>query len=390
MNGIQSGLMATALLWGSVYGQVPNTNNTSDASANIGLGYDALSGNGIVNSPCPVGEPSLASYRCFNTAVGNDALALDATGGNYNTGVGAFVLYQNTTGYYNTATGAGALEQNTTGSNNTAVGFGALSSNIVGDNSALSSGSNNTASGSYALHRNTIGINNTTSGTYSLLSNTTGYNNTASGYGSLQENTQGNNNTGIGVEALINTTTGSGNIAVGVSSGYYLTTGVNNIFIGAEGDGSPTESNTVRIGTQGVQTSAWMAGITSSKITGSAVYITPWGQLGVLASSERYKTDVHAMTGTKRLNELRPVTFHLRTDPNGELQYGLIAEEVAKVYPDLVTRDEKGRIDGVRYDELAPMLLNEVKRQQREIAALMNMNRETQAAVAKLQSQLRQ
>ena len=104
-----------------------------------------------------------------------------------------------------------------------------------------------------------------------------------------------------------------------------------------------------------------IAGIESSKVTGSAVYVTTTGRLGVLASSERYKTAIEPMgANTAKLSQLRPVTFKLKTDAEGTRQYGLIAEEVDRVYPELVIRDEAGKVQGIRYDELAPMLLNEI------------------------------
>ena len=99
------------------------------------------------------------------------------------------------------------------------------------------------------------------------------------------------------------------------------------------------------------------------------MYVTASGQLGVLASSERYKTAIAPITNSEKLKQLRPVSFHLKTDPTGPVQYGLIAEQVATVYPELVIRDDAGKIQGVRYEELAPMLLNEVQKQERKIDA---------------------
>jgi hypothetical protein len=122
-------------------------------------------------------------------------------------------------------------------------------------------------------------------------------------------------------------------------------------------------------------------------VTGSAVFITSSGQLGVLASSERYKTEIAPMgAGTEKLQELRPVSFHLKSEPNGPVQYGLIAEEVAKVYPELVIRDDKGKIQGVRYEELAPMLLNEVQKQGAEIRDLKKLVIDMQAGLTNLQA----
>lgn len=146
----------------------------------------------------------------------------------------------------------------------------------------------------------------------------------------------------------------------------------------------------------------YIAGITGAHVTGSAVYISSTGQLGVLASSERYKTAIAPMarSSTERLQLLHPVTFHLKTDPKGDVQYGLIAEEVARVYPELVIRDDAGKIQGVRYEELAPMLLNEAQQQQQQIATqagqlqemrrelgeLKELNRAMQAALSDLQT----
>jgi Chaperone of endosialidase len=113
------------------------------------------------------------------------------------------------------------------------------------------------------------------------------------------------------------------------------------------------------------------------------------GRLSVGTSSERYKTGIVTMDDQMtKLQQLRPVTFHLKTEPLGTLQYGLIAEEVAKIYPELVVRDPEGRIQGVRYDELAPMLLNEVQKQQRINAAQLAGNESQATKIAALQQQL--
>jgi Chaperone of endosialidase len=170
----------------------------------------------------------------------------------------------------------------------------------------------------------------------------------------------------------LNNTTGIENIALGYQAGYKLTTGNYNIEIGTKGAGA--DHRTIKIGTEGIQATTFIAGIYNVPLTGNAVVVTSTGQLGVAAvSSERFKTAIVPMgSNTAKLEQLRPVTFKLKTDAKGTLQYGLIAEEVAKVYPELVIRDENGRIDGVRYDELAPMLLNELKQQQQKIAAQAN------------------
>jgi hypothetical protein len=282
------------------------------------------------------------------------------TTGNSNSAFGALALVSNTTGNNNTASGANALTANTIGNDNTASGSSALGSNTTGDG--------NTASGQDALQNNTTGISNTAYGVGALQTNTGGTENTASGFLALFSNATGGDNTASGFTALNNNTTGGNNIAMGYQAGARLTTGNNNIDIGNLGVAA--ESNVIRIGTKGIQTEAYIAGIYNHALSGNVVVVTAAGRLGVQAvSSERFKTAIAPMgSNTAKLEELRPVTFHLKTDPKGALQYGLIAEEVAKVYPELVMRGEKGRIDGVRYDELAPMLLNEVQQLQQKIA----------------------
>jgi hypothetical protein len=263
---------------------------------------------------------------------------------------------------------------------NTGMGLNAL-----GGPAATNGGSNNTASGAFALFSNTTGIDNTASGDGALFSNTTGNTNTASGDGALFYNTTGSNNTVSGENALETNTTGSNNIAVGFQAGLALTTGSYNIDIGNVGVAG--ESNVIRIGTRGTQKATVIAGISASQVTGSAVYVTTAGRLGVLASSERYKTAIAPIgDSTEKLRQLRPVSFHLKADPKGAVQYGLIAEEVAKVYPELVIRNEAGRIEGVRYDELAPMLLNEAQQQAAEIRDLKQQVAVMAAALQKVQA----
>ena len=301
--------------------------------------------------PDPVKSDSLA-----NTAVGTDALFnvdLDEYGC-HNTAIGDDALYSDKSGSYNTANGFSSLYTNTTGNNNTAAGYESLFNNSVGNN--------NTASGYQALYANTKGSDNT-----------------AIGYQTLSSNISGTHNTAVGTGALNYNQTGSYQTALGYNAGQQAS-GTDNIDIANVG--SWGESHTLRLGTQGSAgvegsgiVTTYIAGIVNSKITGSAVYVTANGQLGVLASSERYKTDVQTMGGSsERLSELRPVSFKLKTDPEGTVQYGLIAEEVVKVYPELVTRNADGRIEGVRYEELAPMLLNELQQQRQKLAAQETIN----------------
>jgi hypothetical protein len=256
------------------------------------------------------------------------------------------------------------------GEENSALGYQALAVN--------SEGSGDTAVGWRALRNSYNGLSNTAVGSAALYANNSGNDNTAAGAGALFSSTLGSENTAVGQNALYSATTGSNNIALGTDAGINVTTGSNDIEIGNPGVGK--DSGTIRIGSPGTHTAAYISGITSAKVTGSAVYVTADGQLGVLASSERYKTAVASMgESTGKLKDLRPVTFRLKTDPEGVPQYGLIAEEVAKVYPELVIRDERGKIEGVRYEELAPMLLNEVQRQADEIHAM-------QAQIAELKA----
>jgi hypothetical protein len=361
--------------------------HNEDGSFNVAAGAGALYMNVGGSDDVAIGINALYNNTaCCNTAVGPNALADNATG-IFNTGVGHYALSNNHSGSYNTATGDAALYHNdtgntgasnntadgalamyyaTSGSNNTAVGFQALWG-YSGSISVFGTGSYNTAIGAGALSSYSTGFNNNATGAAALYSNTIGNYNEASGQAALYSNISGSGNEASGHAALFLNTTGSYNVAIGYAAGYAQTTGSNNIYISHRGVAG--ESGITRIGTPNTQTETYIAGIENAKITGSAVYVTSTGQLGVLASSERYKTGIIPIgTTTERLQQLRPVSFHLKNEPKGAVQYGLIAEEVAKVYPELVIHDEKGRIDGVRYDELAPLLLNELQ-QQRKTAA---------------------
>jgi hypothetical protein len=345
----------------------------------------------------PPGCNSVTSDSNANTAMGTGTLVHLSTGFG-NTAAGINALYSNTTGGANTALGFVALANNTTGGANTALGYDVLYSNTTGnDNTATgneallnnSTGSDNTASGAGALYTNRTGNDNTASGFQALNRNLSGIHNTASGLDALFFN-NGNFNTALGSRALYSNISGSNNIAIGINAGYSIT-GSNNIDIGPTG--SAGESGVIRIGGPS-QTVVYVAGITSAHLTGSPVYVAANGQLGILSSSERYKTEIASMGGsTQKLHELRPVSFHLKSDPKGTVQYGLIAEEVNKVFPELVIRDDAGTIQGVRYDELAPMLLNEVQQQAAEIrdlkqqvAELNNLKLEMRAALVALKS----
>ena len=303
-----------------------------------------------------------------NTALGFNALNSD-TEGSFNTATGRNALRFHITGDANTATGGAALVFNTDGVGNTATGRQAM-----GDGTT---GSFNTATGWHALSFNNAD-RNTANGAFALYSNTTGSGNVANGNASLYSNATGSGNVANGVDALVNNTTGESNIALGDSAGFNLTTGDFNIDIGNAGVAA--EANTIRIGTGGDQTRTFIAGITGAAVAGAAVKVNANGQLGVAPSSERFKADIKPMDKvSEAILALKPVTFRYKQelDPEGVPQFGLVAEEVAKVNPDLVARDEEGKPYTVRYEAVNAMLLNEflkehqtVQQQQKEIQAL--------------------
>jgi uncharacterized coiled-coil protein SlyX len=315
-----------------------------------------------------VTPPPDGGYPGGNTAEGQNAL-LSLTAGTYNTAVGWFSLQSNLTGNLNTAIGAGTLLANTA-DNNTATGAAALLSNTTGFS--------NTAAGAFALFTNTIGIFNTGSGAFALLNNTSGVENTASGYRALSGNATGVGNTAYGSQALVQTT-GDNNIALGAHAGFNISTGSNNIHIGNVGAGN--ESGTVRIGDNN-QTKAFIAGINGvNQGSPTAVFInTLSGQLGTTppASSRRYKKEIKPMdTASEAVLALKPVSFHYKSDNTNTPQFGLIAEDVADVNPDLIVRDENGEIYSVRYDAVNAMLLNEFLKEHRK-------NEEQEATIAQL------
>jgi hypothetical protein len=311
------------------------------------------------------------------------------TNGDDNTATGFQTLDRNTTGNVNTANGVNALFNNTTGGNNTANGVAALFSNTTGDNNTASgvdalasngSGGNNTANGFNALFSNTTGNFNTADGLDALGHNSTGNRNTANGVNALLGNTTGNNNTASGEGALLRNTTGSFNTALGVNAGSNLTIGNNNIHIGNVGVAA--ESNTIRVGMRGTQTRIFIAGVSGVAVAGSTVVVNASGQLGIAASSERFKDKIKPMNKlSESLFALRPVTFRYKKeiDPTRTPQLGLVAEDVEKVNPDLVVRDKEGKPYSVRYDQVNAMLLNEFLKEHRK-------NKEQEKTIAELKS----
>jgi hypothetical protein len=327
-----------------------------------------------------VSPPPDGGYPNFNTAEGQSAL-FSLTTGSANTAVGWFSLSTNAAGSFNTATGAGSLlfntaDQNTafgaaallfnaTGINNTAVGAAALSSNTTGEG--------NTANGAFALFSNTEGVANTASGAAALSSNTTGSNNTAYGEEAL-ENSNNNHNTAVGSSALRSNTTGSVNTALGSFAGINVTTADHVICIGINGE---NVSNSCFIGN--------IFGETTVN-AGTPVMIDSAGQLGTTSSSRRFKKEIQPMDkASESLLALKPVTFHYKSDNTSTPQFGLIAEEVADINPDLVVCDEKGEIYTVRYDAVNAMLLNEFLKEHRKVE---DLKKDFQATVAQQQKQI--
>jgi len=316
-----------------------------------------------------------------NTAVGSEALS-NNTNGIFNTAIGRNALSTNTDGFYNTAIGMSALFANTTAFYNTAVGTFALIAN--------STGASNTVTGSFALQNNTTGSDNTVTGAFALRSNTIGSNNTASGQASLSHNTTGSNNTAVGQNGLRSNKTGSSNIGLGVNAGSDLTTGDNNIDIANRGVAG--ESNTIRIGKQGTETATFIAGISGATVPdGVGVIVGSDGKLGTVLSSERFKDKVQPMDkASEAILALKPVTFRYKQelDPKGIPQFGLVAEEVEKVNPDLVVRDEQGKPYTVRYEAVNAMLLNEFLKEHKKVQELEGMVASLATTVKEQASQL--
>jgi len=346
-------------------------------SSNLSL-PDSTSALGVIKS---AGDPFIWHQQSgHNTFVGSYAGIIGMTGTG-NTGIGDVALQNNSAGLSNTAVGYQALKNPTVGNYNTAVGSSAAASNNGYDNSAFGyfalqsgSGSDNTAMGYRALNQNGAGSGNTALGADAL------------GFGVGG----GTGNTALGSSALAQTT-GSYNIGIGNNAGLSLTTGSYNIDI--DNAGAAAESNTIRIGTSVNHNRAFIAGI-KGIITGSAtaipVLVDNNGQLGTLSSSRRFKFDIRdAGESTSDMMRLRPVTFrYIAHGAEAPLQYGLIAEEVADIYPEMVARDQNGDIETVMYQFLPPMLLNEFQKQHRKIDAQQQTIEDLRATVSALAARL--
>jgi hypothetical protein len=321
-----------------------------------------LSPNVLAVVPAPDG-----GYPGGNTAEGDNAL-LTLTTGNSNTAIGFDALVSNTTGDFNTAIGFGALGSNATGGFNTAEGSGALLLNSTGNSNTANghnslfhntTGFQNVATGVQALFSNTTGFHNAAAGFQALLSNTTGNHNTADGDNALVHNTTGTLNTAVGGHALDQNITGSSNVALGFQAGFNIT-GSGNVCIGQNIFGLAGESNVTRVGNIG----------STAQANGVFVTVGAGGKLGFQVSSRRYKEDIKPMDrGSEAIFALKPVSFRYKReiDPARSPDFGLIAEEVATVNPDLVARDEEGKIVTVRYQAVNAMLLNEFLKEHKKV-----------------------
>jgi len=271
----------------------------------------------------------------------------------------------------NTALGEDALFRNTDGVSNTGIGFN-------------------------ALNKNTTGFVNTATGSSALASNKTGSGNIATGSGALGSNTTGAVNTAIGAAALVRNTTGNNNTALGAGAGSNLNTGDNNIDIG--NPGADHEANTIRIGTQGTQTATFIAGVSGGAVIGQYVKVNDAGQIGTAPSSKRFKDEIRPMDkASEAILALKPVAFRYKKDidPDRTLQFGLVAEDVEKVNPDLVAPDKDGKPYTVRYEAVNAMLLNEFLKEHRmvgelkkEITALTATVKEQAAQIQKVSAQV--
>ena len=388
----------TAVGWFSLRSLTAGSFNTATGAGTLALNN--------ANENTATGAGALLSNTIGVNNSANGAFALFGnTEGSYNTAVGDRALFSNTTGIVNTAIGAGALASNTTGDHNTAIGGDfVLFANTIGSfNTAIgvdalasnTMGGINTANGAFALNSNTTGNGNTAIGDHALFSNTTAIRNTAIGASALQDNITGTDNTAVGLEALLSNNEGSENTAIGanaliISTGTvntaigagalaHNTTGGGNTVLGAfAGSGITTANNVICIGAAGndVDNSCYIGQIFgATSVNGVAVLVNSNGRLGTMTSSLRFKENIKPMDKTSEaLFALRPVTFRYKKeiDSAGTPEFGLVAEDVEKVNPDLIVRDKEGKPYSVRYDQVNAMLLNEFLKEHRKMEKLQN------------------
>jgi hypothetical protein len=356
----------TAVGWFSQFAQVNGSFNTA-----LGAGSLVLN-SADSNTATGTAALILNSTGTRNTANGTAAMVFNTTG-DFNGAFGAFALNNNDSGFSNNAFGDSALLNNLIGAENTAVGDLALASN---DSDGLGTANFNTAVGAGALFSNVGGDSNGAVGVDALASNVDGLFNNAVGFGALADNVSGAANTAIGDTAGAGNTSGDFNTYVGVG--------------GAVVDG---ESDTIRIGDPAFGVACFVGGIfgvTTGLGDSVPVVVDSNGQLGTLVSSARFKDDIKPMDkASEALLSLKPVTFHYKSDKSGTPRFGLVAEEVAAVNPDLVVRDRNGEILTVRYEAVNAMLLNEFLKEHRTVTELQSMAEKQQATIALQEGQIK-
>ena len=337
---------------------------TSAGANNTAVGVDALFAN---------------TSGFGNTALGFDALSSNTMGGS-NVAIGGQALQSNTTGGFNTAIGNATLLSNTVGPNNTAVGWSALASNNTGEG--------NTATGLFALDGSTTGNENTATGIVALQNNTTGSDNTADGGGALQNNTAGNGNVAVGWGAGVNIT-GNGNIALGFHAGMALTSGSNNIDISAIGVGG--ESKTMRLGRHDSKGPPLLPASAGNRSSGRACdhrLSWPCRNNHFIGPLQREDSAYEGCQRSDPVTEACDLSLQERLDPEAIPQFGLVAEDVAKVDPDLVAKDEEGKPYTVRYEAVNAMLLNEFLKEHRKGEEREAMLEALNATVAEQQKEI--
>jgi hypothetical protein len=283
------------------------------------------------------GNRFLSNFGTDNTFIGINAGNF-TMGGTENSGFGNNTLLNNTTGFDDVAIGSFALVTNTIGADNDAVGV-------------------------FSMANNTAGNENVAVGSFTLLNNTTGSGNTALGYQAGNSLTIGNNNVFVGNNSALFLADGLRNVIIGYNAGLSLTTGSDNIYV--SNAGIAVESGIIRIGTVATHTAAFIQGIFPSVVggTGIPVFVDATGQLGTVVSSRKFKNNINDMnhSDSENIYKLHPVTFAYNNDETNTKQYGLIAEEVDSVFPELVVKDEEDQPYTVRYHLLPMLLLNEVQ-----------------------------
>lgn len=387
-------------------------NNGGTANFNTAIGFVALTQNTSGEQNTATGVSALRFNSTGNLNTANGVNALFHNNGGQNTATGVNALFTNSTGNMNTANGVSALFFNTTGTQNTAIGVTALRNNDTGSwnvaigNNALYKnvrGTQNTAVGVDALHDNQNGFGNVAIGFEALKVHPSGVDNVAIGHAALRElirdglNGRSGPNVAIGSGALSSLDSGVNNIGLGWGAGSFIggfDNGAHNNNIDIGSSGSANDEGTIRIGEVDTHTSTYIAGISNAVVdSGDPVIVAPDGNLGVAPSSARFKEAINPMDKTSEsIFLLEPVTFRYKKEigRHGVAQFGLVAEEVEKVNPDLVNRDKEGKPFSVRYEAVNAMLLNEFLKEHRKVEELECKAQKQEAAMAQQQNDFKQ